>query len=268
MAPPPQRFRAKRSLLSEDQRKLPESSGLMTVNKHELNVFLSLLNSQKVEAFLQRDRCFVAIDNYILAAAFVFFKRANLTLEEYTMRNLWLALYLAHDAEEDEETRKWEMLPWALGDDWQHQLRSWEEDKHAFWRRIKYRVLVTKEQCAQVMALAPNHQAWSRRRAADHGGAKRMRKDEQYIPSGPHQPTPVCRSCPAAEEWTDEEVQSGEVQQDEENAEGEDVEGGPMEAAAHVNGGGDQTAYGNHVLDETIFDLQERTSSEEFEGFA
>ena len=56
--------------------------------------------------------------------------------------------------------------------------------------------------------------------------------------------------------------------QDEENAEGEDVEGGPMEAAAHVNGGGDQTAYGNHVLDETIFDLQESSSSKKFEGFA
>ena len=64
MAPPTQRFRAKRSLLPEDQRKLPESSGLMTANKHELNAFLSLLNSQEVAAFLQRDRCCVAIDNY------------------------------------------------------------------------------------------------------------------------------------------------------------------------------------------------------------
>ena len=198
MAPPVQRFRAKRSLLPEDQRKLPETSSLMMVKKHELTVFLNLLSSNpEVEAFLKRDRCFVAIDNYILATAFVFFKRANLTLEEYTVRNLWLALYLAHDAEEDEEPRKWEMLPWALGADWQYGLKSWEADKQAFWRRIKYRVLVSKEQCKQVMSLAPNHQAWGRCRAADHGGAKRMKKDEQYMPSGPHQPTPVCRSCPA-----------------------------------------------------------------------
>ena len=181
----------------------------MAVKKHELVVFLSLLNRQEVQAFLQRDRCFVAIDNYILATAFVFFKRANLTLEEYTVRNLWLALYLAHDAEEDEEPRKWEMLPWALGVNWQQQLRCWEADKQAFWIRIKYRVLVTKEQCKQVMALAPNHQAWSRRRAADHGGAKRMKKDEQYLPSGPDQPTPLCRTCPAPEE-----LPSGRVEQD------------------------------------------------------
>ena len=180
----------------------------MTVKRHELNVFLSLLVDQEVEAFMQRDRCFVSIDNYILATAFVYFKRANLVLEEYTVRNLWLALYLAHDAEEDEEPRKWEMLPWALGANWHQQLKSWEADKQAFWRRIKYRVLVTKEQCKQVMALASNHQAWRRCRAADHGGAKRMKKDEQYIPSGPGQSTPACRSCPDVEE-----VQSGKVDQ-------------------------------------------------------
>ena len=179
----------------------------MVVKKHELKVFLALLSNPEVEAFLQRDRCYVAIDNYILATAFVFFKRANLTLEEFTVKNLWLAIYLAHDAEEDEEPRKWEMLPWALGDNWQHQLRSWETDKQEFWRRIKYRVLVTKEQCKQVMSLDPNHQAWSRRRAADHGGAKRMKRDEHYMPSGPHKPTPACTSCPAADQVLSDSVE-------------------------------------------------------------
>jgi len=222
----------------------------MTANKHELNAFLSLLNSQEVAAFLQRDRCCVAIDNYILATAFVFFKRANLTLEEYTVRNIWLALYLVHDAEEDDETRKWEMLPWALGANWQLQHRSFEAEKQAFWRRIKYRVLVTKEQCKQVMALAPNHQAWSRRRAADHGGAKRMKK-EHYMPSGPDQPTPVCSSCPAAEEVLSEEVE----QRREGNQKPE------VEVAQQVNGGGDQTA--NHAPDETMFDVPEFSSSDE-----
>jgi len=235
----------------------------MVVKKHELIVFLNLLSSQEVQAFLQRDRCFVAIDNYILATAFVFFKRANLTLEEYTVKNLWLALYLAHDAEEDEEPRKWEMLPWALGVNWQQQLRSWEVDKQVFWTRIKYRVLVTKEQCKQVMALAPNHQAWSRQRAADHGGAKRMKKEEQYMPSGPDRPTPVCRSCPdAVEVPSGEDEQEVVENQDEEDAEGEIVGGWVEEEAAayQVHGGGDQAVHVNHVLDETIFDLQESSS--------
>ena len=136
-----------------------EGSGFMIVKKFEVNTFLDLLKNQEVEAFLQRDRCCVSIDNFLLAAVFVFFKRANLTLEEFTVRNLWLALFLAHDAEEDEEPRKWEMLPWALGAGWQHHLKSWEVEKQAFWRRINYRVLVSKEQCKQVMALAPNHEA-------------------------------------------------------------------------------------------------------------
>ena len=101
-----------------------EGSGFMIAKKFELNTFLDLLKNQKVEAFLQRDRCCVSIDNFLLAAAFVFFKRANLTLEEFTVKNLWLALFLAHDAEEDEEPRKWEMLPWALGAGWQHHLKN------------------------------------------------------------------------------------------------------------------------------------------------
>ena len=170
----------------------------MIAKKFELNTFLDLLKNQEVEAFLQRDRCFVSIDNFLLAAAFVFFKRANLTLEEFTVRNLWLALFLAHDAEEDEEPRKWEMLPWALGADWQHHLKSWEVEKQAFWRRINYRVLVSKEQCKQVMALAPNHEALSRCRPLGHGGARRMRK-ESFVPSGPQLPTPKCSQCLAAQ---------------------------------------------------------------------
>ena len=119
----------------------------MMVKSHELKVFLELLSDPVVEAFLKRDRCFVAIDNYILTTAFVYFKRANMTLEEYTVRNFWLALYLAHDSQEDDETRKWEMLPWALGTSWPQQIMSWEEERRAFWARIQYRVLVTREQC-------------------------------------------------------------------------------------------------------------------------
>ena len=167
----------------------------MIAKKFELNTFLDLLKNQEVEAFLQRDRCCVSIDNFLLAAAFVFFKRANLTLEEFTVRNLWLALFLAHDAEEDEEPRKWEMLPWALGADWQHHLKSWEVEKQAFWRRINHRVLVSKEQCKQVMALAPNHEAWSRCRPLDHGGARRMRKecllDHSYLHPSAHNVLPL-----------------------------------------------------------------------------
>ena len=50
--------------------------------------------------------------------------------------------------------------------------------------------------------------------------------------------------------------------QDEEDAEGEIVGGWVEEegAAYQVHGGGDQAVHGNHVLDETIFDLQESSS--------
>ena len=106
-------------------------------------------------------------------------------------------------AEEDEEPRKWEILPWAMGVNWQQHLKSWAAEKEALWRRINFRVFVTKHQCDQVMVLAPDHQAWSRRRAVDHGGAKRMRKEENFVPTGPEQATPQCSSCAAAEKRKD-----------------------------------------------------------------
>ena len=59
----------------------------------------------------------------------------------------------------------------------------------------KYRVLVTKEQCKQVMSLDPNNEALGRCRAVDQGGAKRMKREEHYMLSGPNQPIPHCIRC-------------------------------------------------------------------------
>ena len=163
----------------------------------QVHRFLRLLSTPEVASLLERDRCYLSTDRFLLATAFVYFKRAGLALEEFTVGNFWLALYLAHDQEEDEERSKWELLPWALGPDWQVGVRDWMAAKMELWKRMDYRSLVSRRQCEQVMALA-THPAWGRYRSTSHGGARRG-QEEQFVPTGPLQDTPPCLTCEEVE---------------------------------------------------------------------
>ena len=173
---------------------------LMVVQGSELRDFLALLDTPQISMILKRDRCYAMADRYLLATVFVYFKRAELRVEEYTERNFWLALYLAHDQEEDDDKIKWELLPWALGLQWQPSYWAMMRDKEVLWRRMGHRSLVSRRQCDQVMALSASAAVWARTRTACHGGAKRSNPEEQYIPRGPLQPTPVCARCPVRKE--------------------------------------------------------------------
>ena len=179
---------------------LPQHTGgpgrQMVVHSEELRMFLDLLDSPEIKQLLDRDRCYLAADNYLLAAVFIYFKRAGLAAQEFSVRNFWLALYLAHDQEEDEEPHKWELLPWALGTDWQSSCTSWIAEKNVLWRRMSYRSLVTKRQCEQVMAISASAGIWSRRRNHSHGGARRsVDWEENFVPGGPLAGTPRCVRC-------------------------------------------------------------------------
>ena len=168
--------------------------GLMVVRSQEVRSFLSLLESQHICRMLARDRCHTMADRFLLATVFVYFKRAELEEEEYTERNFWLALYLAHDQEEDDDKTKWELLPWALGTRWQPLYHTLMTEKLELWRGMGMRSLVSKRQCDQVMALSASAAAWARTRTAGHGGVLRRSSEEQYVPRGPDQPG--CGRCP------------------------------------------------------------------------
>ena len=170
--------------------------GLMVVQGQELRSFLSLLYSPQIARMLARDRCYTMADRFLLATVFIYFKRAELEEEEYTERNFWLALYLAHDQEEDDNETKWELLPWALGTQWQPLYQTMMREKKELWQRMRLRSLVSRRQCDQVMALSASAAVWARQRTACHGVAKRSYSEEQFIPGGPELPTPVCTRCP------------------------------------------------------------------------
>ena len=109
------------------------------VSPRELNKFASLLSSEKIAHLLKKDRVYTYVDNYLLAAVFVYFKRAGLTLREYNQENFFLCLYLAHDMEEDYEQLKWDLLLWALGEDWWEIRHTFLLAKDQLWSRMGHR---------------------------------------------------------------------------------------------------------------------------------
>ena len=115
------------------------SQGIMSVTARELERFEALLCQERISLLLEKDRCYNYCDNYLLATVLVYFKRAGLSLEEFKPANFWKCLYLAHDMEEDEERLKWELLPWALGQNWRNTMTTFLLSKDALWARMKYR---------------------------------------------------------------------------------------------------------------------------------
>ena len=109
------------------------------VSPKELKKFASLLSSEKIALLLKRDKAYTYVDNYLLAVVFVYFKRAGLRLEEYSEEKFFLCLYLAHDMEEDNEQLKWDLLPWALGENWWEDRHRFLLSKDQLWGRMGHR---------------------------------------------------------------------------------------------------------------------------------
>jgi hypothetical protein len=104
---------------------------------------------------------------------FTYFKRAKFSLAEYTLEHFFLALYLASDIEEDVDEYKYEIFPWALGNNWRSCFSGFLRKRDALLRRIGYRAIVSRKCCEEVMSFKAEHNAWKRERAQDHGGATR-----------------------------------------------------------------------------------------------
>lgn len=132
-------MRETRQLLTRGEMEMSGNQRIMSVTTRELDSFLSVLSQEGIALLMEKDKCFNYVDNYLLATVLVYFKRANLSLEEFSPMNFWRCLYLAHDMEEDDERLKWELLPWALGQNWKNSMTHFLQSKDKLWARMKYR---------------------------------------------------------------------------------------------------------------------------------
>jgi len=162
--------------------------------------FIELLTTDAVIlAFHAHDVCFMSSDRYLLAMVFIYFNRSNLSLSEFNRYNFFLALYLSHDVHEENNEDKWEILPWALGKNWQHELKKFHTAKLELLRKMSFKGLVSSNSCFQVFNTPigaktfSDYKVFRRSREPDHGGVSKRRyhlTPSRYLPYGPVWNTP------------------------------------------------------------------------------
>ncbi|XP_058805659.1 speedy protein A-like [Phymastichus coffea] len=161
-----------------------ERDKLIYVKRLDVRRFFKLL--EKLDDFLQNDRCCRLADNYLIAMVFTYFLRASFEPEEYTKQNFFAALFLAYNMEEDEgEFSVIELEDWL-----DCSLTELRQLRYELFRRIDHRGAVSRSCCEVVMRCAnPEHKIWQRRRHLYHSG---IVSKNTWWPDGIEKFCPVC----------------------------------------------------------------------------
>ncbi|XP_002737181.1 speedy protein A-like [Saccoglossus kowalevskii] len=176
----------------------------VTVKSKEMAAFFRLFDDDVIQDFMWMDKCAKIADRHLLAMVFAYFKRANYSTKHYTRTNFFVALYLAHDMEEDEEDYKYEIFPWALGKAWKDRYPNFLQKRDKLWKSIDYRAAVSRKCCEEVISICPENDIWQRIRKNHHGGAIRSyNRSDDYdgYPRGPGVSPPKCSECTNARQW-------------------------------------------------------------------
>ncbi|OCT83254.1 speedy protein 1-B-like isoform X2 [Xenopus laevis] len=168
--------------------------------------FYQLLEHPRISRSLTMDSCRKVTDKYLLAMVKVYFQRAELKKEEYTMLNFFAALLLANEMED--ETPFYDLIyPWCLGAEFQVKWQELRSCKLELWRRMGFKALVSRTSCEEAMEDNPTHWVWKRERHHNHGLVIRQhaRPRDFFYFRAPNISPAFCSQC-APKPPTPEEV--------------------------------------------------------------
>ena len=143
-----------------------------TLTKKDIFAFKRLIEEPIVQQLLNWDKCCLLADKYLLAMALTYFKRAGLRHQQFTPVYLMVALYLAHDMEEDDLDIKLDLVRFAMSDSVSDsKLRLFLRKRDKLWHQMGLRSAVNHICCEAIMRYClPEHKIWRRERAFSHGG--------------------------------------------------------------------------------------------------
>lgn len=190
------------------------------VDQRLLHRFLYLIDNTDIAKCLKHDVCNRFSDKYLIAQTFVYFCRCSFSVEEFTINNFYLLLYLANDMEEDLDF-KLEILPWCMGSDWRNRFGEFQKAKESLWKKMEYKSVVYKEQLENVTSNT-NHWVWRREREKYHSGAirdcHRPTYEVQLEPQGKYGNGPMkCDYCDVWKVkmnkvyWSDDSIETSPI---------------------------------------------------------
>uniref|UniRef100_A0A8C6IG79 Speedy/RINGO cell cycle regulator family, member E4A n=1 Tax=Mus spicilegus TaxID=10103 RepID=A0A8C6IG79_MUSSI len=134
-----------------------------TVRPEHHKVFTKLLEDPVVKKFLTWDKMLRVSDKYLLSMVIAYFSRAGLFSWQYRPIHFFLALYLANDMEEDNQTPKQDIFYFLYGKSYA-QRPMFHKLRFQFIRSMGWKIWVSREECEEIQAYDPELWVWTRDR--------------------------------------------------------------------------------------------------------
>nr|XP_023659536.1 speedy protein A-like [Paramormyrops kingsleyae] len=251
----------------QQEESLPCWGPAIIIDQQDMAAFFALLDDDLIQHFLRMDACYKMTDKYLLAMTFIYFKRAYFTPSEQTRMNFFIALYLANMMEEEEDGNRFEIFPWALGENWRSLFPTFIKQKDQLWARMQYRTAVSRRCCAEVMAIVPSHSLWKRERPEHHSGAQRHYGREGFLqPRGPSALPIACMLCSRMTGQNQEPCTSEHAGSPESSAQGRELEQDGPQVRINEKRGSKRTWDGQQKDNSCCPDPQEGPSDSDPRG--
>ena len=138
---------------------------------------------------MEWDRHFEIADNYLISIGLIYLLRARYNIRQYTFFNLMVALYLAHEVEEEDSELRLDLIRAAFGSRVvsPESYRLFMMKKEKLWLTMRYNVIVKKEESDSVMnRIMRDNYIWRRMRSSQKIYSPRQSRGIMtYLVEGP-----------------------------------------------------------------------------------